>query len=283
MNKKTLIALGLSLSISGFAQAGKINFENGTWSEGVNLTQTLFSNPSIAPDDGVGLSFNTLTSTSYSRSTANAADNSYYSSLTKNAGAYVAEIGGSGTAFWTNGPTASSYQYDQPMNWINSPSSIGGDYFLTDNLPDSGGEFERNHYLINFTAPVSSFSILLYDFNGGGNGTGGTKFAQAATLAGFSEIDAFGLLEAETTFIVDPLDTLDTLPGRWFRMMITAANPIYSVVLNTREDNGTGIDNIEYTKYIQPTVQSSTVPEPLSILLLLAGLPGFVIASRARS
>ena len=166
---------------------------------------------------------------------------------------FIAGVGAPQTAFVPN---------DTP-----NPVTNAGTRFLTDETAATGLGLALN-YFIDFSAPVTSLSLDLYDYRddaGPGPVAGAT-----ATLTVFAD-PARTIIVGTDTFIVgaDPDGNVETLSV--LAPSIRAASLIFST-----GDGGTGIDNINFT--------TTPIPEPSTLLLLGVGLAGarFVSPGRRR-
>ena len=146
------------------------------------------------------------------------------------------------------------------------PAGISSGFFLTD---ETAGPSATLNYFIDFSLPVTSLSLDLYDYRAE---AGGASAGDTATLTVFSDFIG-GTSVGTSVFTIpmaNPVDgNVQTLSILAPSGTILAASLIFS-----GGDGGTGIDNVNFTP----------VPEPSTLLLLGVGLAGarFVSLGRRR-
>lgn len=159
--------------------------------------------------------------------------------------AYIADVGGTTTAFVPNDSLHASY------------GDLAGKFFLTD---ETRGPSTKYNYYILFDKPVSHLSLDLYDYRN----DGGPAIGDTATLTAYS--DAF-VTSVGTDIFEIPRGTLDANAEN---LSVNVGQNIYAAsVVFSVGDVGTGIDNVTF---------ATAVPAPGAFILagLGSGLVGWM-------
>lgn len=127
-----------------------------------------------------------------------------------------------------------------------------GSYFLTD---EDGFPENSSDYYINFTSAVAEVSLDLYDFAGEIVGIGAT-----ATLTAYSDSEMTTPVGSYTFVVPEGLPDGDVETLR----ISNPTAPILSVSLTffPKGDNGTGIDNIQFTNVEPVDTDGDGIPDP---------------------